>query len=402
MIKQQTFLWRLAIAVSAAMMALPASAGGTYDEGASDTEIKIGNTMPYSGPVSIYGVIGKAEAAYFQMLNEKGGINRRKITFLSYDDAYSPPKTVEQVRKLVESDKVLAMFGMVGSPSNSAVMKYLNGKKIPQLFGATGATKFGDPQNYPWTMGFIPNYAIEAATYAKAILVDNPNAKIAVLYQNDDFGKDYLSGLKKGLGDKVGQIVASEPYETSQPTIDSQIVNLKGSGADVLFIAAIGKFASQTIRKVGELGWKPAIYMTNTAVGVETVLKPAGLDYAKGIVSAAYRKDATDPLWANDPDMKEYFDFMGKYLPNEPRNDQSVYGYIAAQTMAHVLEKAGDNLTRENVMRVAASMKDVKPKLLLPEIAVNTSSTDYYPLDQFQLMRFNGAHWELFGNVQSQ
>jgi ABC-type branched-subunit amino acid transport system substrate-binding protein len=397
-----TFLWRLAIAASAALIAVPALAGGTYDEGASDTEIKIGNTMPYSGPVSMYGVIGKAEAAYFQMRNETGGINGRKITFLSYDDAYSPPKTVEQVRKLVESDKVLLMFGTVGSPTNSAVMKYLNGKKVPQLFLATGATKFGDPQNYPWTMGFIPNYATEAATYAKAIVANHPDAKIAVLYQNDDFGKDYLNGFKQGLGDKAGQIIASAPYETSQPTIDSQIVNLKGSGADVLLVAAIGKFASQTIRKVGELGWKPAIYLTNTAVGVETVLKPAGLDHAKGIVSAAYRKDATDPLWANDPDMKEYVAFMEKYLPNEPKNDQSVYGYIAAQAIAHVLENAGDNLTRENVMRVAASMQDVKLKLLLPGIAARTSATDYFPLDQFQLMRFNGAHWELFGSVQSQ
>lgn len=390
-----------AAVAAAALVAFPALAGGKYDPGASDTEIKIGNIMPYSGPASIYGVIGKAEAAYFRMLNEKGGINGRKITFISYDDAYSPPRTVEQTRKLVESDQVLAMFGMVGSPGNAAIAKYLNAKKVPQLFIASGATKFGDPKTLPWTMGFIPNYAAEAAIYGKSILAAKPDAKIAIIYQNDDFGKDYLNGLKAGLGDKVKQLVLAEPFETTEPTIDSHIVNLKASGADALVIAAIGKFASQTIRKVGELNWKPAIYMTNTAIGVQTVLKPAGLEHAKGITSAIYRKEVTDSSWDNDPDMKEFTAFMDKYMPDVSKNDQAIYGYIAAQMMAHVLEKAGDNLTRANLMKVAASLDNVKLKLLLPGIVVKTSATDFFPLEQFQLMRFDGERWNRFGEVLS-
>lgn len=382
-------------------MSQPAFAGGKYDPGASDTEIKIGNIMPYSGPASIYGVIGKAEAAYFQMLNERGGINGRKITFISYDDAYSPPRTVEQTRKLVESDQVLLMFGMVGSPGNAAIAKYLNAKKVPQLFIATGATKFGDPETYPWTMGFIPNYATEAAIYGKAILASKPDAKIAIIYQNDDFGKDYLNGLKAGLGDKGKQLVMAAPFESSEPTIDSHIVNLKASGADALVIAAIGKFASQTIRKVGELGWKPAIYMTNTAIGVETVLKPAGFEYAKGITSAIYRKEVTDASWGNDPEMKEFLAFMEKYMPGVAKNDQAIYGYISAQMMALVLEKAGNDLTRKNLMKIAASLDNVKLKLLLPGIVVKTSATDFFPLEQFQLMRFSGERWERYGEILS-
>lgn len=397
-----SFIHILRPAVLAASLLLaaagPALAAKAYSTGASDTEIKIGNTVPYSGHLSVYGLIGRSQAAYFKMLNDQGGLNGRKVTFISYDDAYSPPKTLEQVRKLVESDGVLALSGIVGSPTNTAVMKYLNQKKIPQLFAGSGAAKFSDPKNAPWTMGWIPAYRAEGEIYVKDILQNNPVAKIGVVYQNDDFGKDYLSGVKAGLAGKKNVLVEA-PFETTSPTLDSQIVSLKDSGADALIIVGIGKFASQAIRKAAELGWKPVRYVTNTAISVDTVLKPAGLENAAGLISVAYKKDPSDPEWANDPAMKAYVAFMEKYLPGEPKNDQSAFGYMQAKTLEQVLRQCGDNLTRENVMAQAASLKNVDLPLLLPGITLNTSPTDFSPIKKLQTQRFDGHHWKLFGSL---
>ena len=371
-----------------------------YDPGASDTEIKIGQTMPYSGPVSVYGAIGKAELAYFQMINDQGGINGRKLNLISLDDAYSPPRTVEQVRKLVEEDQVLALFQTVGTPSNSAIHKYVNAKKVPHLFLATGATKWGDPANFPWTIGFQPSYQTEAHIYAKYILKNKPDAKIAVLYQNDDYGKDYLKGLKDGLGDKVGMIVAEASYEVSDPTVDSQIVTLKSSGADVLFTIAISKFASQTIRKVHDIGWKPLHFINNVATSVGTVLSPAGLEKSVGLITAGYLKDPTDPQWAKDGGMQRWRQFMNQYMPEASQTDYNyVYGYGAAQLMAMVLKACGDDLTRENLMKQATNVKDVMLDVTLPGIKLNTGPTDYFLVKQLQLERFDGKHWVLFGEL---
>ena len=388
----------LGIVAAAALCAGTAHAAKTYSTGASDTEIRIGNTVPYSGPLSVYGVIGRTEAAYFKKLNDAGGINGRKVTFISYDDAYSPPKALEQVRKLVESDEVLAVFGMVGSPSNAAVMKYMNQKKVPQLFAASGAAKFSDPQGAPWTIGWIPSYRAEARTYVKDILATNAKAKIGIVFQNDDFGKDYLAGVKEGLAGKPNVLVEA-PFETTAPTLDSQIVSLKDSGADALIIAGIGKFASQAIRKVAELGWKPLRYVTNTAIAVDTVLKPAGLESATGLVSIAYKKDPGDPAWAQDPAMKEFFAFMDAQLPGEPKNDQSAVGYMQAKTLEQVLRQCGDELTRENLMKQAANLKQFPLPLLLPGISLDTSPTDYSPIKKLQTQRFDGHHWNLFGTL---
>ena len=388
----------LGIVAAAALCAGTAHAAKTYSTGASDTEIRIGNTVPYSGPLSVYGVIGRTEAAYFKKLNDAGGINGRKVTFISYDDAYSPPKALEQVRKLVESDEVLAMFSMVGSPSNAAVMKYMNAKKVPQLFAASGAAKFSDPQGAPWTMAWIPSYRAEARTYVQNILATNPKAKIGIVFQNDDFGKDYLAGVKEGLAGKPNVLVEA-PFETTSPTLDSQIVSLKDSGADALIIAGIGKFASQAIRKAAELGWKPLRFVTNTAISVDTVLMPAGLDNAAGLVSIAYKKDPGDPTWAQDPAMKEFFAFMDKYLPGEPKNDQSAIAYMLAKTLEQVLRQCGDTLTRDNVMKQAANLKQFPLPLLLPGISLDTSPTDYSPIKKLQTQRFDGHHWNLFGTL---
>ena len=335
-----------------------AFAAGQYGPGASDTEIKIGNTMPYSGPASAYGTIGKAEAAYFTMVNEQGGINGRKINFISRDDGYSPPKTVEQVRKLVEEDQVLLVFNPLGTPPNTAIRGYLNDNKVPQLFVATGADKWNDPKNFPWTMGYQPSYRIEARIYGRYILKNLPNAKIALLYQNDDFGKDYLIGLREGLGDKADKmIVATKTYETTDPTVDSQIVSLQGSGADVLLTAAIPKFAAQAIRKVYDIGWKPTHFVNNVSSSVGAVMKPAGPEKALGIISATYGKDPTDPQWQDAPDMKEWMAWMKKYYPAGNITDaNNVYGYGVANLMVAVLKACGDNLTRENVMKQAASI----------------------------------------------
>jgi branched-chain amino acid transport system substrate-binding protein len=372
-----------------------------YDSGASDTEIKIGNIMPYSGPASAYGVIGKTEAAYFNKINAEGGINGRKISFITYDDGYSPPKAVEQARKLVESDEVLVVFNPLGTPSNTAIEKYMNSKKVPQLFVATGATKWNEPKEFPWTMGWQPSYQSEARIYGKYLLKEKPNAKIGVFYQNDDFGKDYLKGLKDGLGAKAASmIIAEEGYETSEPSIDNHIVKLKTSGADVFISITTPKFAAQAIKKLAEMNWTPLHIVSNVSASVGGVIKPAGFENAQGILSAAYAKDGADAQWNNDPGMKKFYEFLAKYDPDANKLDGSVvYGYGAAQTMVKVLEMCGDNLTHENVMKQAASLKNFTPDTLLPGVTINTSATDFAPIKQLQMMRFKGEKWELFGDI---
>jgi len=371
-----------------------------YDTGATDTEIKIGNIMPYSGPASAYGVIGKTEDAYFNKINAEGGINGRKIKFISYDDAYSPPKAVEQTRKLVESDEVLLMFNPLGTPSNSAIQKYLNSKKIPQLFVATGASKWNDPKDFPWTMGWQPSYQSEAHIYAKYLLKQKPDAKIGVLYQNDDFGKDYLKGLKDGLGDKASLIVAEESYETSEPSIDNHVVKLKAAGVDVFISITTPKFAAQAIKKLAEMDWHPLHIVSNVSASVGGVIKPAGFENSQGILSATYAKDASDPQWDNDPGMQKFYAFLKEYYPDGNRLDGSVvYGYGAAQTMVQVLKQCGDDLTRANVMKQAANLKNFAPDTLLPGITINTSPTDFAPIKQLQMMRFKGEKWDLFGDI---
>jgi branched-chain amino acid transport system substrate-binding protein len=391
----------LAAGLLSAATATGAIAQKAYDTGASDTEIKIGNIMPYSGPASAYSVIGKTYSAYFKMVNEQGGINGRKVNFISYDDGYSPPKTVEQTRKLVENDEVLLMFGILGTPGNSAIHKYLNTKKIPHLFLATGASKWGDPKNFPWTIAFIPNYQNEARIYAQYILKNHPNAKIGVLYQNDDFGKDYLTGLRDGLGAKASMIVSEAPFEVTAPTVDSQIVQIKSANADVLLTIATPKFAAQSIRKVAELGWKPVHIVTNVSTSVNGVIKPAGFENAQGVLSAFYLKDANDAQWKNDPGMNEWSGFMDKYFPDGDKNDGfTVYGYTVGKTMVEVLKKCGDNLTRENVLKQATNL-DIEVGPLLPGIRLKSSPTDYDLIKQLQMQRFQGSSWELFGPLLS-
>src|SRR5437868_11350089 len=390
----------LTVFAVAAAIATQASAQKKYDPGASDTEIRIGNIMPYSGPASSYSVIGKTEAAYFDKVNAEGGINGRKINFISYDDGFSPPKAVEQARKLVESDEVLLIFQSLGTQSNSAIQKYMNAKKVPQLFVATGATKWGDPENFPWTMGWQPNYQSEGRIYAKYILKNYPNGKIAALWQNDDAGKDQMKGLRDGLGDKAGMIIADKSYEVSDPTIDSQIVALHDSGADIFFSWAAPKGSAQAIRKVGELNWKPKFFLANTATSVAAVLKPAGLQYAKDIISTAYLKDPTEPTWDKDPAVVKWRAFLDKYYPDgDKTNANNLYGYVQSEAMLQVLKQCGDNLTRENVMKQAANLRNFHSDLMLPGIMVNTSPDDYFPIEQMQLMKFNGDAWELFGDV---
>jgi branched-chain amino acid transport system substrate-binding protein len=393
-------------AIAAILIALASTTSALaqkkYDTGATDTEIRIGNITPYSGPASAYGVIGKTEAAYFNKINAEGGIHGRKIKFISYDDGYSPPKAVEQARKLVESDEVLLIFNPLGTPSNTAIQKYMNGKKVPQLFVATGATKWNEPKEFPWTMGWQPSYQSEARIYAKYLLKEKPDAKISVLYQNDDFGKDYLKGLKDGLGAKASMIIAEESYETSEPTIDNHIVKLKASGADVFLSITTPKFAAQAIKKLAEIEWKPLHIVSNVSASVGSVIKPAGFENAQGILSAAYAKDGADPQWDDDGGMKKFLAFLQKYDPDANKLDGSVvYGYGVAQTMVKVLEMCGDNLTRDNVMKQAASLKDFVPDTLLPGVKINTSPTDFAPIEQLQMMRFKGEKWELFGDIIS-
>jgi branched-chain amino acid transport system substrate-binding protein len=395
------FRFVTATTLALALSSSAALAQKKYDPGASDTEIKIGQTVPFSGPASAYATIGKAQAAYFNMINEQGGVNGRKINLIQYDDAYSPPKAVEQVRKLVESDEVLLTFQIIGTPSNAAVQKYLNVKKVPQLFAATGASKFTDPKNFPWTLGFNPNYFVEGRIYGQYILKEYPNAKIGVLYQNDDLGRDYLNGIKAGLGDKAAtMIVAETSYEVTDPTIDSQILKLKASGADLLFSASTPKFAAQAIKKNAELGWKPVHILDINATSVGAVMQPAGLEASKGVISVNYGKDPLDPTWKDDPGMKKYLDFMAKYYPEGDKNSSfNAYGYSTAQLMVHVLKQCGDDLTRENVLRQATNLKNVQLDLALPGIVGTTTPNDYRVNKQLQMMKFNGERWELFGPI---
>jgi branched-chain amino acid transport system substrate-binding protein len=388
-------------AIAIALSASSAYAQKKYDSGASDIEIRIGQTVPFSGPASAYATIGKSQAAYIKMINDQGGVNGRKVNLIQYDDAYSPPKAVEQVRKLVESDEVLLTFQIIGTPSNAAVQKYLNAKKVPQLFAATGASKFTDPKNFPWTMGFNPNYFVEGRIYGQYILKTYPNAKVGVLYQNDDLGKDYLNGLKAGLGDKAAKMVVAEAsYEVSDPTVDSQILKLKDAGADLFFSASTPKQAAQAIKKNAEIGWRPVHIVDINATSVGAVMQPAGLEAGKGVISVNYGKDPLDPAWKDDPGMKKYFDFMAKYYPEGDKNSNfNTYGYATTQLLIHVLQQCGDDLTRENVMKQAASLKDVTTDIALPGIKVNTSPTDYRVNKQLQMMKFNGERWELFGPI---
>jgi branched-chain amino acid transport system substrate-binding protein len=390
-------------ALALALVASPVSAQKKYDEGATDTEIKIGNTNPYSGNASAYGTIGKVIDAYFKMVNEQGGINGRKITFISYDDGYAPPKTVEMVRKLVEEDKVLFIFQTLGTPPNTAIQKYLNGKKVPQLFVATGASKWGHYKDNPWTMGYQPDYVTEAIIYAKHILANVKDPKIGVLMQNDDYGKDYFNGFKQGLGKDADKLIVQlSTYEVTDPTVDSQMIQLKNSGANVFFNITTPKFAAQAIKKAAEIGWKPAHYLNNVSGSVGTVMKPAGFENGQDIITSQYLKDPTDAQFANDKGFLEWKAFMGKYYSTGNLADASnVYGYSVASLMAIVLKQCGDDLTRENVMKQAANLKNVELSLLLPGIKVNTSPTDFYPIQSVKLVRFKGESWEQFGEILS-
>ena len=381
--------------------ALPARAANA--PGVTDKEIKIGQTMPYSGPASSYGAIGKAELAYFKKINDEGGINGRMLNLLSLDDGYSPPKTVEQIRRLVEQDQVAFIFQSLGTPSNSAIQKYLNDHKVPQLFVATGATKWNDPKNFPWTMGWQPNYQTEGHIYAKYLLTNKPDAKIAILFQNDDYGKDYVKGLKDGLGDKADKmVVKEESYETSDPTVDSQIVSLQASGADAFLNATTPKFAAQAIRKAFDIGWKPLHFLNNVSISVGSVLKPAGLEKSTGVITADYRKDPTDPHWKDDAGYKQWLAFMQKYMPDADLADNDhPYGMMAAMTMAQVLKQCGSDLSRENIMKEAANLKELELPMLLPGIKLNTTADNFAPIKQMQLQRFTGTTWELFGDVLS-
>jgi ABC-type branched-subunit amino acid transport system substrate-binding protein len=390
-----------AAALTLALSISAADAQKKYDPGASDTEIKIGQTMPFSGPASAYASIGKTEAAYFKMINDQGGINGRKINLIQYDDAYSPPKAVEQVRKLVESDEVLLTFQILGTPSNAAVQKYLNSRKVPQLFAAASALRFSDPKNFPWTMGYDPNNFVEGRIYGQYILKQYPNAKVGVLYQNDDFGKDYLNGIKSGLGDKAAKVMVAEAsYEVSDPTVDSQIVRIRDSGADLFFSAATPKQAAQAIKKIAEIDWHPVQIVSLKATSVGSVLKPAGLENSKGIISSNYIKEPLDPQWKDDSGVKRYFAFMEKYYPDGDKGSNfNTYGYSVAQLLVHVLEQCGDDLTRENVMKQATSLKDFEGDFALPGMKINTSPTDYRIHKQFRMMRFDGERWEPFGPI---
>jgi ABC-type branched-subunit amino acid transport system substrate-binding protein len=394
-------LFRLTTAVVLALIATtPSFAQKKYDTGASDTEIKVGQTIPLSGPASAYGSIGKVQAAYIRMINEQGGINGRKISLIQYDDAYSPPKTVEQVRKLVEGDEVLTTFQIIGTPPNAAVQKYLNEKKVPQLLAATGATRFTDPKNFPWTIAFNPNYQSEAHIYAKYILANHPHARIAILYQNDDLGKDYVKGLKDALGTKANMIVAEASYELSDPTVDSQMVTLKSSGADLFYNITTPKFGAQAIKKAAELGWKPVQILDINATPVSQTLIPAGLENAKDIISVNYGKDPLDPQWANDEGMRRYKAFMTKYAPAEDANSGiATYGYSTAALLAQILKQCSDDLTRANIMKQATNINGYVADLALPGMTTSTTPDDWRINKQFQMMKFDGQRWVLFGPI---
>ena len=385
----------------AVAIASNANAQKRYDPGATDTEIKVGNIMPYSGPASGYATIGKTEAAYFNKINAEGGINGRKIDFISYDDGYSPPKAVEQARKLVESDEVLLIFNPLGTPGNSAIQKYMNAKKVPQLFVSSGAAKWNDPKNFPWTIGWQPNYQTEARIYAAYILKNYPGKTIGVLYQNDDFGKDYVVGLREGLGDQASKIVIETSYETSTPTVDSQVVQIRGANPDIFVNIATPKFAAQAIRKLAELKWAPIHFLTNVSGSIGGVMKPAGYENDQGILSTAYLKDPKDPEWKNDFAISEWRAFMTKWYPEGDQDDAStVFAYGVAKGLEQVLRQCGDDLTRENVMRQAANL-NFEIGIYLPGTRIKTSPTDFAPLEQLQMMRFKGESWERFGPVLS-
>jgi branched-chain amino acid transport system substrate-binding protein len=393
-------VWTALIAASAVFaFAITANAQSSNGPGVSDTEIKIGHLAPYSGPASSYSTIGKTQAAYFKKINADGGINGRKINFISYDDGYSAPKAVEQARKLVEGDEVLLIFNPLGTASNSAIQKYMNNRHTPHLLIGSGATKFGDPKNFPWTMGLQPTYQSEGRVYAKYILEKYPNAKIAILWQNDDAGKDHVKGVRDGLGDKTSMIVADASYEVTDPTIDSQIVTLKNSGADIFFSTAAPKATAQAIKKIAELGWKPTYFISSPSASIQ-ILKTAGLENAKGLISVSYFKDPTDPAWKDDAGINAWVAFMDKYYPDGDKlNSNNVFGYLAAQTLVHVLKQCGDDLSRENVMKQAASIKDFTTDIMTPGIKMNTGPNDYYPIEQMQLTQFDGERWQPFGDI---
>jgi branched-chain amino acid transport system substrate-binding protein len=389
------------LAAAIAIAATPALAQKSYGPGVTDTEIKIGHTNPYSGPASSYGTIGKVEDAYFNMINAQGGVNGRKIKFMTMDDGYQPPKTVEQVRMLVEQEQVAFLFNTLGTPTNTAIHKYVNAKKVPHLFVATGATKWGDPKNFPWTMGWQPNYQTEGIIFAKYIMANAPKGKVAILFQNDDYGKDYVHGLKMGLGDKAKSFIVKEvSYEVADPTIDSQILELKNSGADVFYNVTIPKFAAQAIRKVHDIGWQQTHLLNSVAASVSTALKPAGLDKSKDIISLQYLKDPSDNRWKDDAGMKGYFAFMKQHAASLDATDLSnAYGYNVAMGLIHLLKQCGNDLTRENIIKQAANIKNLELPMMLPGIKVNTSPTDFFPIEQMQLMKFDGAQWVLFGDI---
>jgi ABC-type branched-subunit amino acid transport system substrate-binding protein len=391
----------LCLTLAAAALAGAAGVSAQTVVGVTATEIKIGNTSPYSGNASAYGTIGKTHAAYFKKVNDEGGINGRKINFISYDDAYSPPKTVEMVRRLVEQDQVAALFQTLGTPPNSAIHKYLNQQKVPHLFVATGATKWNDPKNFPWTIGYQPNYQNEGRSYAQYVLKNVPDAKVGVLYQNDDYGKDYLKGFEDGLGDAAKKlIVVKQSYEVTDPTVDSQIVNLKNSGANVFFNITTPKFAAQAIKKAHDIGWKPLHFLNNVSSSLGTVLKPAGVEASKGLITALYMKEVTDPQWKNDKGFQDWVAFMKKYYPEGALDHQeNAFAYNAAILMAQVLKQCGNDLSRENIMKQAANVKNVELPMLLPGIKINTSPTDYAPIKQEQLAKFDGERWALFGEL---
>ncbi len=392
-----------ALALAGAMLGagLTSVAGAQTVVGVTATEIKIGNTNPYSGPASAYGTIGKTLAAYFKKVNDDGGVNGRKINFITYDDAYTPPKAVEMVRKLVEQDQVAALFQTLGTPTNTAIHKYVNQAKVPHLFVATGATKWNDPKNFPWTMGWQPNYQTEGRVYAAYILKNHPDAKIGILFQNDDYGKDYVKGLEDGLGAAAAKlIVMKQSYETTDPTVDSQIINLKNSGANVFFNVTIPKFAVQAIKKAHDIGWKPTHFLNNVSSSLSSVLKPAGLEASRGLITALYMKEITDPQWFKDKAYTDWVAFMKKYYPDGALDDQSnAFGYTVAQIMTQVLKQCGNDLSRENIIKQAENLKNVELPLLLPGIKVNTGPDDHAPLEQEQLAKFDGERWVLFGEI---
>jgi branched-chain amino acid transport system substrate-binding protein len=398
MTRRSIVAFTLVLTLGLALVAAPVAA---QTPGVTATEIKIGNTNPYSGPASAYGTIGKVIGAYLKKVNDEGGINGRKINYITLDDGYSPPKTVEMVRRLVEQEQVAFVFQTLGTPTNSAIHKYMNQQKVPHLFVATGATKWGDPQNFPWTMGWQPNYQVEGKIYAQYVLKNVPDAKIGILYQNDDYGKDYVKGLKDGLGDAAKKLIVMEQtHEVTDPTIDSQIVNLKSSGANVFFNVTIPKFAVQAIKKSHDIGWKPLHLLNSVSSSVGVVLKPAGLEISKGLITVFYIKDPTDPQWKNDQGMKDWLAFMKKYYPEGNTEDFfNAYGYTVSQSLVHVLKQCGNDLSRENIMRQAANIKDLALPMLLPGIKLNTSPTDYYPIEQEQLAKFDGERWVLFGEI---